>query len=224
MSGTTSDSGSFHEVQFPVGISYGAVGGPQFHTTVLSLQSGYEQRNIDWAKSRAMYDVAQNLKSQGELDQLVKFFVARQGRAYGFRFKDWTDYRMPFYKQAPGDTDPIPLQLTTNGTLSTFQLTKFYVDAAGFSYSRIINKPVAGTLVVYVNGVPANPATDFTVDTTTGIVTLSAALAATTGSLITASCQFDVPVRFDTDEMKVTLENYNNLNWGSITLVELRLQ
>ena len=40
---------SFHEVRFPTRVSYGAIGGPRFSTTVQILNSGFEQRNINWA-------------------------------------------------------------------------------------------------------------------------------------------------------------------------------
>ena len=38
-------------------------------------------------------DVASALKKQAQIDELIAFFRARRGKAYGFRFKDWTDYK-----------------------------------------------------------------------------------------------------------------------------------
>lgn len=203
----------FHEVQFPPQISYGAAGGPNFNTTVLTLASGYERRNINWSKARALYDVAHGLKTQDELNALLKFFYARQGRAYGFRFKDWNDYTLPF----AGSSAPI-FVTTDGGTTTSFQLTKTYADA-GATYVRTLTKPVSGTLIVYDNGVATN---DYTVNTTTGVVTLGGTLAATTGHVVGAACEFDVPVRFDIDQMKVSINDYNNFSWGQIPLIEVR--
>lgn len=205
-------SASFHEVQFPTTISYGAVGGPGFQTTVLTLSSGYEKRNQDWSLARAEYDVTHALKHQSDLDVLIAFFYARRGRAYGFRFKDWSDFNVPDSGGSP------QLFFTTDGSTRTFQLTKTYVDAGG-SYVRTISKPVAGTLALFNAGVATS---DFTVDTTTGIVTLGTTTAATTGNAITGSCQFDVPVRFDIDKMESSIADWDNYAWGSIKLVEVR--
>jgi uncharacterized protein (TIGR02217 family) len=83
---------SFHEVKFPAEISKKAAGGPVFQTAITQLASGKEQRNINWLHARAKYSIA--LKSLSEVDskKLLEFFYARNGSAYGFRFKDWLDF------------------------------------------------------------------------------------------------------------------------------------
>ena len=211
-------STSFHEIQFPPNISYGATGGPGFKTTVLSLASGFEKRNIDWSLARAQYDAAHGLKTQEQLNELLKFFYARRGKAYGFRYKDWSDFRAPFWDVVPGDIDPLIALFTTDGATAQFQLFKPYLSGST-TYNRPIRKPVAGTLTLYDNGTPTS---DWTVDTTTGIVTLGHTTATTTGHLITGGFEFDVPVRFDTDEMKTSIDDIDNFSWGSITLIEVR--
>ena len=210
---------SFHEVQFPPSISYGAVGGPRFLTNILTLASGYEKRNINWEVARAEYDVAHGLKTEAELAVLIKFFRARRGRAHGFRFKDWADYQVPF----PGDATPT--LFTTNGSTSTFQFTKIYSDSGG-SYTRDILKPILTNMYMYNNGTIMTygaGASQYQVDLTTGVVTLGATVAATTGRLITGTFEFDVPVRFDSDHLKASINDYNNYSWGQIPLVEDRL-
>jgi uncharacterized protein (TIGR02217 family) len=211
-------SSSFHEIQFPPSISQGAVGGPRFSTTVLTLSSGAEHRNINWAQQRGEWDVSHGLKTQEQIDQLLAFFYARRGKAYGFRFKDWSDYRLPRWRTLPGDIDPLPVFFTTNGSTASFQLVKTYTDAGG-SFVRPIYKPVAGTLQLYNNGVATS---DYTVNTTTGIVTLGNTTKATTGHLITGYCEFDVPARFDTDDMKITVTTTEIFQWGPISVVETR--
>ncbi len=91
----------FHKVRFPDNIAYGATGGPEFVTTVVVTGAGHEQRNVDWAEARGGWDVASGLKNQAQLDELIAFFRARKGKAYGFRFKDWTDYKA----DRPADRD-----------------------------------------------------------------------------------------------------------------------
>jgi uncharacterized protein (TIGR02217 family) len=60
----------------------------------------------------------------------------------------------------------------------------------------------------------------WSVDTTTGLVTFSTA--PTLGVEISAGFEFDVPVRFDTDHMAVTVETYRLHAWQQIPIVELR--
>jgi uncharacterized protein (TIGR02217 family) len=97
---------SFDEVQFPPRISAGAQGGPAFSTTVLTLDSGMEHRNINWSRERPTYDISTGLKDADDGREYLKFFYARRGKAIGFRFKDWSDFRLPFWIDTPGDLDP----------------------------------------------------------------------------------------------------------------------
>jgi uncharacterized protein (TIGR02217 family) len=84
---------SFHEVRFPDNLAYGATGGPEFSTTVVATGAGHEKCNVNWAQARGRWDVASGRKKQAQIDELIAFFRARRGKAYGFRFKDWTDYK-----------------------------------------------------------------------------------------------------------------------------------
>lgn len=212
---------TFHDVQFPVGISQGAVGGMRFSTSVLALSSGFESRNINWVKSRGEWDVSFGLQTQEQVEQLVDFFSARRGKAYGFRFKDWTDYRLPRWRNTPGDMGGIPILFITTGAQLTFQLTKIYGDAAG-TYTRVIAKPVETSVRLLNDGAPMIESVDFTVDYTTGVVTLSNAIGFEAGHNIAGACEFDVPVRFDTDDMKLTITSVEIMAWPSIPVVEIR--
>jgi uncharacterized protein (TIGR02217 family) len=131
----------FHEVRFSDNIAYGATGGPEFATTVVATGAGHEQRNVDWAEARGRWDVASGLKNQAQLDELIAFFRARKGKAYGFRFKDWTDYRATRQLLGTGD-----------GAQTQFQLVKRYPSGSVIEV-RTITKPVAGTVRVYKDGV-----------------------------------------------------------------------
>jgi uncharacterized protein (TIGR02217 family) len=83
---------------------------------------------------------------------------------------------------------------------------------------RTITKPVAGTVKVYLDG--AEQLAGWSVDTTTGLVTFGVPPAL--GVEVTADFEFDVPVRFDTDHMAVTIETYRLHSWQQIPIVELR--
>ncbi len=198
---------AFHEIQFPNDIAYGATGGPEFATSIVATASGYEQRNINWSAARGRWDVASGLKKQTQLDTLVAFFRARKGRAHGFRFKDWTDYKATGQAIGTGDA-----------ANKIFQLVRTY-SSGGSTDVRTITKPVAGTVKIYLAGVLQS--SGFSINTTTGIVTFT--IAPGNSVAVTADYEFDVPVRFDTDRMTVTIEQINLHQWSGIPIVEIRV-
>ena len=206
---------AFHEVRFPDNISRGARGGPERRTQIVELASGAEERNASWANSRRRYDVAYGIRRADDLAAVVAFFEARNGRLHGFRFKDWADFKSCLPSQTPGPIDqPIG---TGNGSTTQFQLTNRYTSGAQ-SWMRAITKPVAGTVTIALNGTPQ--ASGWSVSTTTGLITFTTAPAA--GVAITAGFEFDVPVRFDTDALDVTLDLERLGSITSIPLVEIR--
>ena len=202
---------AFHEVRFPDNISRGARGGPERRTQVVELASGDEERNASWANSRRRYDVAYGIRRADDLAAVVAFFEARNGRLHGFRYKDWADYKSCLPSQAITATD---LQIGTGtGSLQTFQLSKCYISGAQ-TWVRTIAKPVAGTVRVALGMV--EQLSGWTLDATTGVVAFTATPA--NGVIIRAGFEFDVPVRFDSDTLDVTLD-FERL--GSITAIPL---
>ena len=111
---------AFHEIRFPDNISRGARGGPERRTQVVELASGDEERNASWANSRRRYDVAYGIRRADDLAAVVAFFEARNGRLFGFRFKDWADYKSSVPSQPITATDQ-QIGIGT-GILNTFAL------------------------------------------------------------------------------------------------------
>ena len=103
------------------------------------------------------------------------------------------------------------------GTTTTFQLMKRYTSGAQ-SWTRAIAKPVAGSVHIAIGGV--EQLSGWSVDTMTGVVIFSAAPGA--GIAVTAGFEFDVPVRFDSDALDVTLDLERLGSITSIPLLELR--
>lgn len=199
---------TFIEIQFPCDISYGATGGPIYSTDVVTLFSGHEQRNSNWKNARGRYNIASGVKAEKQWHELIAFFRARKGRAIGFHFKDWSDYSATNQQIGIGD-----------GVTTEFQLVKFYTSGST-AVVREIKKPVAGTVKIHRNtNLRGN--IDYSVGYTTGIV--SFAEAPETGVIITADFEFDVPVRFDTDELQISLDSFNSGSWNSISLIEIRV-
>ncbi len=210
------DMTGFHEARLPVDISFGASGGPQFMTNIVEMASGHEQRNREWAQSRMVYDIGLGLRSEQDLAVVIAFFRARAGRAYGFRYKDWLDYKSCDPAATPAATDQ-QLGLGDGATVS-FQLGKNYASG-GENHLREIKKPVAGSVAVALDGAAQN--SGWQVDATTGQVTFDVAPAL--GVVITAGFEFDVPVRFAEDFLALTQESFQAGQAPSISLIEVRL-
>jgi uncharacterized protein (TIGR02217 family) len=207
---------AFHEARFPAGISFGSSGGPERKTEIVTLGSGFEERNAIWANSQRRYDVGYGVKTLDDIHAVIGFFEARLGRLYGFRFKDFSDFK----SCAPNaDVTPADCALGTgDGSTTQFALRKTYQSGAG-SWVRPIKKPVDGSVRVALNGVEQT--TGWSVDTVTGLVTFSAA--PESGVSVQAGFEFDVPVRFDSDSLSINLASFRTGEIPSIPIVEIRL-
>jgi uncharacterized protein (TIGR02217 family) len=209
---------SFHEVRFPTDLSFGSVGGPERRTDIVTLTSGYEERNTPWAHSRRRYDAGLGLRSLDDLAELIAFFEARKGQLYGFRWKDWADFKSCAPSAVPGSSDQVIG--TGDGARVGFQLSKTYASG-GASYVRPVNKPAAGSVLVEVDGIPLTEGTGFSVDIATGIVTLQSVPGV--GQEVRAGFVFDVPVRFDTDRIHVSAGSFNAGQVPDVPVVEVRI-
>jgi uncharacterized protein (TIGR02217 family) len=207
---------AFHEVRFPTAISYESTGGPERKTEVVTLGSGYEQRNAVWANSRRKYDAGYGVKSLDDIHAVIAFFEARMGKLYGFRFKDFSDYKSCAPLQAVAAADQTIGG--GDGATTAFQLKKLYASGS-YSWSRTIMKPVDGSVVIAVAGAELTSGWSF--DSATGIVAFAAAPAK--GAAITAGFEFDVPVRFDTDALSINLAAWGAGDIPAIPIVEIRL-
>jgi uncharacterized protein (TIGR02217 family) len=210
---------SFHEVRFPTAISYGATGGPERRTEIVVMGSGFEERNSRWAHSRRRYNAGYGIKSLDDIHAIVAFFEERRGRLYGFRWKDHMDFRSSPPQQTPSATDQ--LIGTGDGAAPSFQLLKTY-GAGETAYARPIRKPVAGTVMIAVDAIGQSESVDFTLDTSTGIVTFPADRVPAIGSAITAGFEFDIPVRFDADFLEISLTGVRAGQIPDIPVIELR--
>lgn len=207
---------SFDEIQIPLRIGFGSGGGPTFSTEIITIDGGFERRNQNWSQARRKYDARTGLRSAADAATLLAFFQARAGRARGFRLKDWQDFSSASNGTgATGFTDQSIGSGT--GTATQFQLKKNYSSGSS-THSRDIKKPVTGTVSIAVNG--SQMLSGWSVNIATGLVTFSTAPA--NGTSITAGFQFDVPVRFDTDSLSLTAEDFQRLS-ADIPIIEIRV-
>ncbi|KGF67443.1 glycoside hydrolase family 24 [Hoeflea sp. BAL378] len=208
----------FHEIRFPLRLSLGASGGPGRRTDIVALSNGGETRNARWTDARRRYDAGTGLRGLEDLYELTAFFEARRGQLYGFRFRDPVDHASAPPGQAVSAMDqPIG---TGDGATTLFALIKTYADAGGATVRRI-EKPADGSVVVAVGGVALDPG-DFSVDSATGLVTILPGHVPAPGAVVTAGFEFDIPVRFDTDRIEISLAAFKAGAAPSVPLVEIR--
>jgi uncharacterized protein (TIGR02217 family) len=205
---------SFDNIRFPTNISRGSHGGPERRTDVVTTASGREERNTRWANSKRRYNAGFGVKSLDDIHNVVAFFEERRGRLHAFRWKDYADFKSCKVSATPTALDQI---IGTGSAVTTsFQLVKKYGTGTR-DYIRNITAPVAGTILVAINGVSN---TLFTANLLTGIVTFNTPPAL--NAMITAGFEFDVPVRFDTDAISIHLQQFNAGQIPDIPLVEVR--
>lgn len=243
---------NFYERTFLPEIAYGATGGPEFSTDIITSSNGYEQRNINWLNSRNRYNLAPAIKNKEQLEYLISFFKACQGKAIGFRFKDWMDFQIKNQVIAAGDGEAKEFQLiktynavadqilspvfssraksASSSSSSSTEAQPSIEDLINSSFKipgqvtltrggviRKISKPIAETIKIYIDEKQVLAE----IDSKTGIIKF--AEAPEEGSIIKAEGEFDVPVRFDTDHLTTSIENYGVYSHYEIPLIEIKL-
>lgn len=203
--------------RLPEGIERGSGFGPSFRNVIQEAISGNEQRYAQWTKCRGVGDLSYGLQSSsdalGDFAAILALWRAHFGSLYPFRFRDWGDY-----------TATDDLFGTGDGTTTAFQLSRTYDPslillgtAGSLFYVRDIVL-LASTPTIKINDTTKTVTTDYTVSDT-GLVTFTSAPGI--GDLLTWSGEFDVPVRFDTDQLPVILNDSDLASIQSIPIKEV---
>lgn len=190
------DLDGFDDVSFPLALGREVEVAPEHATAIVASAGGHEARNAAWAGARTHYDVGPGVRSEADIAELLGFFRARMGPARGFRLRDPFDWR--------GEDEAIG---TGDGSTLRFALVRRYGDVV-----RRITRPVAGSVSV-------TPAAGFTVEPG-GWIAFDVAPAE--GVAISATFDFDVPVRFAEDRLSVSRATFLAGVAPSVPLVEVR--
>jgi uncharacterized protein (TIGR02217 family) len=167
-------------------IIYGTTGSPlaEWETEIIENDGGYRHAFQNREQAIGKWDVGSFTYNLEEWEYLLNFFIDKRGSAIAFRYKDYSDFEAVNEQIGVGD-----------GANTTFYFTKLYGD-----YLRDITQLVNGTVQLYVNGV-LEP-TGFTIYYDVGIVVFNSAVG--NGAIVTANFEFDVRVRFETDDLPAT--------------------
>lgn len=208
---------AFPAYRLPPEVERGMVGGPTYQNVIQEAVSGVEQRVRVWAKCRGTWDISYTVLNTGETSgtfrAIVAMFRAHYGDLYPFPFKDWGDYTLTGELIGVGD-----------GSVSGFQIVKTYdpsqvllATPGALTYVREIYLPRPG-LTVRVNGVDQTPTTDYTISST-GLITFTTP--PPSGHGIVVHGEFDVPVRFNTSQLDLTINENNIAMIGSLPIREV---
>lgn len=207
---------SFVEERFPICPSLNVQSAPAYRVSVARMDSGQERRNRFWQYPLHRITASVDPRKVDEVQTVAEWWHAMGGAECGFRWKDYADYKSCRVQQTPTALDQGFLAVDASDP--GYQLVKTYT-AGGRSQNRIISKPVVGTILV-ANEVGAVQTSDrWDLDSTTGIIT---PLGGFVGVPTTWGGEFDVPVRFEGEELSITVL-LQSVHGTSFVLMELRL-
>ncbi|KAF1706294.1 DUF2460 domain-containing protein [Pseudoxanthomonas sacheonensis] len=178
---------AFLDFRLPTRVEAGFSAIPTHKTRIKTLVGGNEKRNAGWTGSKRRYTSAYAGFNRAERAELLNAAEATDGMVYAFRFKDWNDFRVELQTLGVAPAGSTPIQLIKTYTFGPRTKT------------RTITKPVTATVVVYENDVLKPGSTS----SLTGLFTPTDPW--TPAAVISATFDFDVPVRFATDEIEFVL-------------------
>lgn len=160
------------------------------------------------------------MRSLADLHDVLVFFEARRGSLHAFRFRDPFDMKSCRPEETISAADQI--QGTGDGIRARFPLIKTY-GSGGDAFQRLITKPVLAGLRIAVAGDEQASPGDYSFDAETGEIVFTPGAVPGDGDMVTAGYEFDVPVRFDTERLSISLTAFKAGQIPSIPLVEVRL-
>jgi uncharacterized protein (TIGR02217 family) len=150
--------------------------------------NGAESINIMWTQTLREFEIGFVPMRRTAWQDIETFHEITEGGAYGFLMED------------PKDS-VVSSGVVASLTATTFQLYKRSTDAVSLRYKdRKITRPRTTSFVLTVSG--AVQTTGYSLDTTTGIVTINSGPAAAN---VTWTGRFYVPVHFQSDSIDWTM-------------------
>lgn len=172
---------AFYEELFPPDISRNMQGGPGFIAMEANTIGGQRYTNVMDPYPQHEFNFAHPPSTGEEFEALRAFFWAVRG-VDGFRFKDWSDYRLTQQNSS--------LSLISG---TTWQVNRLYISP-GRTAIRPIYKPVSGLQIFRTRSAVVTDITgSSTVSTTTGQVEIAGHAG---GDTYTVAGQFHLPAAF----------------------------
>lgn len=164
----------FLEERLPVGVRNGASYSDEYQVEITQTANGSEYRRLVHPYPRRVYNVMYTQQTANMWSEILALYHRAYGMFAGFRVKAMDDYTTNARIAAPTATDQ-ELEVITAGTV--YQLQVAYgtggTPLAIGEPVRTIFKPVASTTKIAIGSIE-QPATAWSVSTTTGRVTFAA--------------------------------------------------
>jgi uncharacterized protein (TIGR02217 family) len=194
---------AFVNIVLPDTLAFGSRGGRRYSTDIVINRGGYEKRNQNWADPLGMWEIGMVNRTLAQTLQLQAFLHRMKGKTHSFLFLDHKDSQM---KRVAA----------SRITSTTYQLRQRYSTLGETTFVDVIH-PDPDTLDVSLGG---RPTSGWSVDPTTGIVTLAAGVG--TSTAVQGTGRYYIEVRFDTDHFEPEENEQGIYSWPSIPLVEVR--
>jgi uncharacterized protein (TIGR02217 family) len=198
---------------------------PEYDVSVTRRGNKGERRNLNDPYPLTRISVTIPRERVSDIPLIRRWYHVCRGRAVGFRVQDPSDYLSTpqGFAVDASDLQPTPLDQplveAPDGSGARFQLYRQYLlgeDSYIATQERPILKPVLDTIrVANASGVE-QPPSRWTLDDTTGILTIGAGF---DGVPATWGGEFDLPMRFDS-ELPLHVEDFR-LDETSFELLEL---
>ena len=161
----------FLEERLTHAVRYGSSWGDEFQVEITQTAGGQEYRRLVHPIPKRYFNIAYVMETDAFGAQVLDLYQRAHGMYAGFRVRAEDDYKTNAAAVTAFDQD---LDVVT--AASVYQLVKHYGIGTPLSIGRPVRtifKPVAGTVKVGIGALELNAAM-WTVDTTTGLVTLAA--------------------------------------------------
>ncbi|MGV2830578.1 DUF2460 domain-containing protein [Myxosarcina sp. GI1(2024)] len=195
---------------------------PEFQTTIIEAQEGYEKRIARRSEYRAKFSFESFILTEEQLTDLEEFFDSVSGTLDTFKYKSSIEYKATkdfeeyylgsdYYVHSRGRA-----YLRPDGT--TYQLVKSYGvggdngDTSGYKTLKHID---LSTLEIYVDDTQVF---DFTVDGDTGVITFGTQ--PSSDAIVSFSCEYYHEVRFENKELEATLIAPGEYRISNLKLIE----
>lgn len=170
-------------------------------TDIVTMMSGRERRNAAWAFKKMAFTASYALLEEDAQDEVLQAFYACNAQLFLFRFRDYGDWRVT---DSPIDTSSVI------GTTTPVQLTKRYSFGPAFADRTIQAVSTCFMKDEHYNDVEG------VIDTELGLFTPADVWG---GGQYTWSGTFDLWVRFNSDELDVTMQS-RNVSTTDVELIE----
>lgn len=202
-----------YDHRLPADIERGALGSWSGWQTIIGpTDGGREDRQQDWPDPIGGWNIAYSLLSMEQDDPALETYIqaiqslhaVSRGRLHGFRFKDWSDYKIGNPSNPTASYQV--LGFGTDAGQTVFNAIKTYSYGVAPNYNRRIKKLVSGTASVLLDGVVTGAGV--TVDYNQGTVTFVTPPAGPTpgpAEEVGLASEFDNAVRFEDDQLNVAV-------------------